>query len=281
MTGLRYPLLVSDMDGTLLSTKHELHDETIQSIQEYHKAGGLFTIATGRNFVHAKPYLEQLDIQIPAIVSDGSILYDPADDKLHVLSNLDWSDVQFIANQCTAISQKLDLFLFSYHPQIDAHRVYSTTESAMIESYAAAWMYEYQPLRSYDELIPDAHVINLFVHIQEPEDLVPFKAWCMEQKTNYTINFWTDEFVAIAPKHSNKGAAIKHLSQRLSIPLEQVAGIGDHLNDLPMSLTVGLFAAMANAQPAVKESTNIIVPHHDDAGVAHFIRHHLLKTPSA
>ena len=45
---LRYRLILSDIDGTLLNSNHQLTDEVKTAIKEYAAAGGTFVLASAR-----------------------------------------------------------------------------------------------------------------------------------------------------------------------------------------------------------------------------------------
>jgi len=45
---LRYRLILSDIDGTLLNSNHQLTDEVKTAIKEYAAAGGTFVLAFSR-----------------------------------------------------------------------------------------------------------------------------------------------------------------------------------------------------------------------------------------
>lgn len=272
-----FRLLVSDIDGTLVSTDNHLNRETIHSIQAFRQAGGLFTLATGRNFLHTKELIEQLQIDIPVIVSDGAIMYDPIEKKKHILARFSWGQVQTLIQDCQPLSSYIDIFFFSFHPEKDDHRIYSTIDSPMMAQYAKNWFYDVSLLPSWKALEMEAPMINLFVHIKNDKGKEAFREWCLEQTDNYDIQFWTEEFISISPSASNKGSALLTICKQLDVSSGKVAAIGDHYNDLSLSRTVGLFAAMANGEQKVKESAKYVVPSNDDNGVAYFIHHHLLS----
>ena len=45
---LRYRLILSDIDGTLLNSNHQLTDEVKTAIKDYAAAGGTFVLASAR-----------------------------------------------------------------------------------------------------------------------------------------------------------------------------------------------------------------------------------------
>jgi hydroxymethylpyrimidine pyrophosphatase-like HAD family hydrolase len=71
----------------------------------------------------------------------------------------------------------------------------------------------------------------------------------------------------------NKGVMTLELCQRMSIPPERVASIGDGLNDLELLRSCGLGVAMANAMPEIMQAATRVTGHHDQHGVADAIDH--------
>jgi len=74
-----------------------------------------------------------------------------------------------------------------------------------------------------------------------------------------------------------KGSAVKKVLQYLGLPREASYAFGDGLNDLEMMSSAGTALVMGNAQPALKEKADIIVPSVDDDGVAYGIRRYILS----
>ena len=55
------------------------------------------------------------------------------------------------------------------------------------------------------------------------------------------------------PKDTNKGTALKRLSEYLNIPMEETMALGDSYNDIEMLETAGLGVAMANSPKDIKD----------------------------
>jgi HAD superfamily hydrolase (TIGR01484 family) len=71
-------LLVSDMDGTLLTSAKTVSEANKKAIQEFVDGGGRFAIATGRTPDNAKDYLQGVAVNAPSIFYNGSLLADLA-----------------------------------------------------------------------------------------------------------------------------------------------------------------------------------------------------------
>jgi 3-deoxy-D-manno-octulosonate 8-phosphate phosphatase (KDO 8-P phosphatase) len=64
---------------------------------------------------------------------------------------------------------------------------------------------------------------------------------------------------SVAKGCKDKGAALREFSVRMAIPLEQIAYIGDDINDLSALAIAGFSAAPANAQPGVKAAVDVVL----------------------
>ena len=75
-------LIVSDIDGTLLTSENKLHpltEEAIRAVIDDKRCG--FTLSTGRAFPLTLPMAEYFKLRIPFIYSSGAI-YDPIDNRV-------------------------------------------------------------------------------------------------------------------------------------------------------------------------------------------------------
>ena len=69
-------LLLSDLDGTLFNSRGVVTAENRRAIEAYIAAGGMFAIATGREPGNALSFIGDLPQNAPAIVVNGSGVYD-------------------------------------------------------------------------------------------------------------------------------------------------------------------------------------------------------------
>ena len=68
-------LLVSDMDGTLVTGNFTIPQRNLEAIERFKQKGGTFTIATGRANTSVEKYNSILNLTTPAILYNGCLLY--------------------------------------------------------------------------------------------------------------------------------------------------------------------------------------------------------------
>ena len=76
--GLRFPWLVTDLDGTLVDRGLRLVPRSADALRRYRERGGVVYIATGRNEESAGRYHRDLGLDTPMILYNGARIVDPA-----------------------------------------------------------------------------------------------------------------------------------------------------------------------------------------------------------
>jgi Cof subfamily protein (haloacid dehalogenase superfamily) len=69
-------LLVSDLDGTLLTSAKAVGQRTVGVLNRFIAAGGLFSVATARMAYGCDRLLAAVDLDLPGIVMNGAAMYD-------------------------------------------------------------------------------------------------------------------------------------------------------------------------------------------------------------
>ena len=75
----------------------------------------------------------------------------------------------------------------------------------------------------------------------------------------------------------NKTQALAELMAKYDVTLEQVAYVGDDLNDLPVLIRVGLPCAVANAAPEVKQYAQLVTNQAGGNGAVREVIEYILK----
>lgn len=84
-------------------------------------------------------------------------------------------------------------------------------------------------------------------------------------------------YLDITHPDANKGTVVKRLSRILSIPLEEIATLGDMPNDVPMFKLSGISIAMGNASEEVQKQATYTTSSYTEEGFANAIEKFILK----
>ena len=73
---MNYKLIAADLDKTLLTTDMRVSAKNLSAISEYTRAGGVFSVSSGRTFCAIpKEIIANSDIRYYS-VSNGAVVYD-------------------------------------------------------------------------------------------------------------------------------------------------------------------------------------------------------------
>jgi Cof subfamily protein (haloacid dehalogenase superfamily) len=246
MSGIR--LIVSDLDGTLLSPENELTESVIHAVMQFRAAGGLFTIATGRFGPSAAAIVEQLELDIPYILCNGSVIAD--NHKIWASAALTLDELApFLLD---ADRQGITVMMFA-DSGIQALR---RTESVdMFENR------EHVPCRIIDPARDDwrqTPVQKVLLIGEMPR----IKGLWDEHQPGYRHSYTTiqseDDFLEIIPPNQSKGKALNKLMEILKVEPSEVMALGNQLNDMDMICNAGIGVAVANSHPELLRAADYV-----------------------
>ena len=84
MNKINCGLIVSDFDGTLLSTRQTISDNVKNAINEYIAAGGIFAVCTGRMLASILPRVRSLGLKGLVVAYQGAVIADIESGKLEL-----------------------------------------------------------------------------------------------------------------------------------------------------------------------------------------------------
>ena len=256
-------LVVSDIDGTLLTSDNALHhrsQESIQALQRNNRCD--FTLCTGRSFRLIKPLMDFLGIQFPFIFSGGAI-YDPANREVLTDHFIEAETINAVRH----FAQERGLGLIAHTSQCmlcmlndaDWHRV---TEIEWIQGKSTDHAIRVDTIQA-DNKKP---IIRFDIFSEDQPLSAAFLQVCHIFPQLHAVQM--SRSIELTPVGVNKGSALKQLAEMLNISLANIMAIGDSLNDLTLLQAAGVGVAMATAPDALKEIADIIVPPSDEGGFA-------------
>jgi len=259
-------LIVSDLDDSLLNEKSELSERTIAAVKRCREAGAEIMLASGRMAQAMVKFARQLDVTLPLIAFNGAETVDPATMQLIDTLRLE----QQVAVEVCRFCEENGLYVHTY----DGDSILVAQECERAREYlrcmtASAHLQPTNvPLSEYLEKYSPDGVPKLLI-IDEPEriaQLLPVLRSRLEGRASCFIS--RPIYLEITSPQSSKGSALRRQSEKLGIPLENMAAFGDGINDLPMLEIVGFGCTMANAKEEVQKAVAHIAPSNREDGVA-------------
>ncbi len=266
-------LLVFDLDGTLLNRESRISSYTADTLKQLSDRGIAYTVATGRTLHGARSILEGHQFDLPQAYKNGVTIWHPDEERLSSGAMLTADEVQIVVNAC--IKQDVTPFVFTlddnhgstiYHPPIR-----SVAEKRLLENFEMELPSAVHDISELSEGDSITH-INAIGHekairdvvssVRDEPHLVAYSGVALEG----TQWRWLD----VHHSDASKGGAIKTLKELLG--LQRVICFGDSDNDLSMFTAADECYAPANAKDSIKAAATEVIGHHDDEGIARFLR---------
>ena len=266
-------LVVFDLDGTLLNRESVISDYTSETLRLLTERDIAYTVATGRTLHGARAILEGHPFQLPQAYKNGVMIWHPQTRQLSSGATLTPQEVDSVVSAC--LTHGLTPFVFTldrdnessvFHPP-----VLSDIERELIRAISIE---EYKRVRALDTLPPDAVVthinsigegkaIDAVLHsVNEQAHLVAYSGIALEGQQ------W--RWLDVHHSNASKGGAITAMKELLG--LQRVICFGDSDNDLSMFEAADESYAPANANDRIKSAATAVIGHHDDEGIARFLR---------
>jgi Cof subfamily protein (haloacid dehalogenase superfamily) len=254
--GLRFPWLVTDLDGTLVGRDLRIVPRSAEALRRYRERGGTVYFATGRNEVSAGRYHRELGLDTPMILYNGARIVDPVTGERLLDLRLDDSCLR--EPVLAKLSPGIGAVGFAgadAHVLRDAPALadYARRDRIELRTDAPA-----EPLTKAMLVVPAPPLDGLAALVEE---LCPGVRLLQSE----------DTYLEILPAGAGKGPALRWLAAREGMDLARVAGIGDNPNDVDLITTAGLGAAVGDGHPRTREAADVVVGGCADGAVADLV----------
>jgi Cof subfamily protein (haloacid dehalogenase superfamily) len=255
----RIALVVSDVDGTLLTKDKVLTDRAITAVQKLQQAGIAFTITSSRPTIGMHFLVEPLKITLPVGPFNGSSIVAP-----------DMTPVEQHLLPAAATQRSLDMLA-----EFDIDIWLFTNEQWLTRNAGG----DYVPREKHaikadptivDDFAPYVDRACKVVGSTSDPDLLIRCERAMQQELGAQATAVRSQtyYLDVTPPGHNKGTFVRAMAKRLGIATDAVATIGDMQNDIAMFETSGLSFAMGNATEDVKHHAKRITASNEEDGFA-------------
>ncbi len=266
---MKYKLLCSDLDGTLLSAKSDVSEFTISQINKI--KGHLRVILVSARMPSAMRYIqESLGItDQPLVCYNGALVLSGKKELTSILITMDL--LREISTICSGLKTDLGLYYNDeWYVPISTQRVETEIKYTKTRPIFQPTI---ETLDNWEKRNVGAHKIMLMGTKASADELMPLLLEKFSSKLHlYRSN---DTLIEIAPKSVSKLSAIKLLLKK-NESLKDVIAFGDNYNDIDMLENVGCGVAVANARNEVKLIADYVTLKNTQDGVAHFIEEQLV-----
>lgn len=273
-------LYITDLDGTLLDSSGNLSFNCITKLNKLIADGALFTVATARTSATVIKMFEKVNLNIPFILMNGVLIYDPKTNENISAHTIDISTAEKIIE----IYKKYNYSPMLYYMRENCVEIkYNKIHNIYQQEYVSAR--DNLKNKIFTEVNGDLTAGNdenliYMVSLDKPELLTPIKEeisslddiYCAFYSDNYT----DCNFMECMNVKASKGTATLKIKELLGV--DHIIAFGDNLNDMPMFSVADETYAVENACDELKSVSDGIVDSNDNDGVINFIFEHFYNT---
>lgn len=283
-------LIAADMDGTLIGSNREISKENIEAIKKAQKMGIKFAIATGRAYCDVIPMMKKYDLKCDTLIMNGAQYLDEHG-KIVESTYIDKEKVENILESMKHDNISVEIYTDDGFYTTDSeeeilegmirrgrlsHPELKTTEERVAYAKNSVHFQNMKYINNLDEFINN-HNIAKFVSFSESENVIHELREKVLKIGGLAVSGSFKTNIEVNHIDAEKGKILAKVIKNYNITRDEVAVIGDGLNDYSMFKEFKCSFAMENAIPEIKEAAKYITAGNDESGVAKAIEEILTK----
>ena len=259
-------IIMTDIDGTLVTDEKKILPKDMDAIDRFRAGGGTFTLATGRGYSMAKPIAERINLDVPAVIFNGSAVYDFKEDKFLWHSSLP-DNAGNIANELIEAFPDIAIEILC------RDRVYVPAINQIEREHLA--LENVQPyMRKVDEIdeeswlkmliaYPPERIQNIIDFVYSRQDYISAAHWVRSE----------NHYFEMLPLGVNKGSGFQRLLEVMGKEDAFTVGVGDYNNDIELIKLSKLGVAVGSAQKEAKEVADLVVCDNNSGAISEVIEY--------
>ena len=252
-------LLLSDVDGTLVTKEKVLTPRAIAAVHALHAADIHFAVTSGRPPRGMEMLIEPLALSTPLSAFNGGLVVEP---DLEVVAERVVPDD--LVAPTIALLESFDLSIWVYQ---GADWFVRDRDGPHVARESSTVQFAPTLVADFDGITSD---IAKIVGVSDDYDVVAEAAEVTRQTFGHHVaaSRSQDYYLDVTHPDANKGGVVKYLSARYGIPQDEIATIGDMPNDVLMFAQSGLSIAMGQSGREVHRAARHVTTSNEDEGFA-------------
>ena len=260
-------LVISDIDGTLLTSNHELTEGAKKAAGVLAAAGIKLALASSRPPRAITPIARSLSLDVPFGAFNGSLVIAGDCKTIIAESSIAAPAVQSVRSIATELD--LDVWLYDESDWWVSKR----TPFVDREEHTAGFKALFE---GYEERL--ASPLNKLTVVGRPDRVVKAEERVLSELGNsVSASRSKPRFLDITPYGWHKGSVVARFADLFDVPQQMIATIGDGPNDVEMFRCSGMSIAMGEAVESVKSHAQFVTASNDEDGWAAAIMKYVLQ----
>ena len=268
-------LIISDLDGTLLTGRERISDYSLKELNELIAQGLSFTYATARSYNSASRACEGLKQRLPVILYNGALILDPEGKRRLYSGCFNRGQVAFIREQL--VRGGIPPLVYSFCEGRECVSWQEGKETAGILRYLSRRRGDprLRPVKDFEKLFEgEIFYVSCIDEKSRLDDLNEAVEKSLDLRSIYEQEVYqTDYWCEIMPQTTSKGAAARFLADYLG--MERIVAFGDAPNDISLFAAADEGYAVKNADESLKAVATGVIGYSEEDAVVKHIRAHI------
>lgn len=265
-------LVLSDVDGTLVTQDKVLTEASIDVVRRLGEAGVLFAVTSGRPPKGMEMLVEPLHLTTPIAAFNGGMLVDK---DMRVVSEHLLPDP--LVQPVTEVMETFGLDVWVYR---GAEWYVLDDAPPHVAREARTVGFDPVVVASFAGLTTG---VAKLVGVSDDHEAVGRAVHAVQETFGSHVAAATSQpyYLDVTHPDANKGSVAVQLAERYGISPREMAAIGDMPNDVLMFAHAGVSIAMGNADPQVQRAARYVTGTNDDDGFSQAMERFVLhRAPS-
>jgi hypothetical protein len=264
----RFKLVITDVDGTLVTTEKALRPSAVAAVRRLHQAGIGFTICSSRPPFGLTTMRDALDVTLPFGGYNAGSIVEP-----------DLTVIEAVCIPPATARRAVDIF----HQNGVSTWVFVGNEWVILDRNGDHVDHEIHTIDTPPTVVSayeDKHfsAVGKIVGASNNHDLIARVEAIMQKALGHDAHAARSQpyYCDVIAPGINKGRIVSLLRERLGLSRDEICVLGDMTNDLDMFAEAGFPIAMGNAPDHVKAKAEGTTGTNDEDGWAEAIDRYVL-----
>lgn len=262
---LKYKLIASDLDGTLLDSEQRVSSENLRAIDAINAVGVQFVPCTGRALGEIpRELLDTFSVRY-FITSNGAAVFDKVRNEMIITHYIPTLAAKIILDTVKDRSA----YVLAHVDGVNYYDLKQLSNEDFDRCKVNAYYHDLiikkaSPKEDFYNYLLSARAIEMFCLIfGSPELLLECKQKFIDTGI-LTVIQTSENILEIVALGTNKGSTLAQLTSFFGISPSEVVAVGDSENDLSVMKIAGLSLAMANGASVVKDVADKVICSQDE-----------------
>ena len=278
-------LVACDLDGTLFNSNMTVSDTNTQAVKNAQNNGIEFLIATGRAPRESRSILKDADLNTGFINLNGALVFNeegklivkhsiPTNKSIQIVNLLHDAGFYFeIVTEKQVYSENLEQRITNVaHLMVYLNPLLDFRQAVAI-SAGNKTITNMKQVPSFTKLLsdPKIEVMKFIAFDSRGHEAFADVKEEIAKLGDLVVTSSSSSNIEINAVKAQKGLALLDYAKLKNIKQNEIAAIGDNLNDESMIRAAGVGVAMGNAIPLIKDIAQVTTKNNNEDGVAYIL----------